>query len=109
MSCQCALGCILYSAANVPSLTHQAPFQASLTPTPPPWAPQAFFAPTPVNCSLYPSNGKPAFVFRWYSGFAPAGAKLAIASCGTVVGSMQPLVSVRSSAYANAGPYTCLG
>ena len=70
---------------------------------------QAFFAALPVNCTLYPSNGKPAYVFRWYSGAAPAGAKLVIQSCGTVVGSMVPLVSVRSSSYANIGPFTCLG
>ncbi|KAI7841473.1 hypothetical protein COHA_004867 [Chlorella ohadii] len=69
----------------------------------------AFFAALPVNCTLYPSNGKPAYVFRWYSGAAPAGAKLVIQSCGTVVSSMVPLMSVRSSSYANVGPFTCLG
>lgn len=71
---------------------------------------QAFFAPLPVNCSGYPSNGRPAYVFRWYTGAGlPAGAKLAITSCGLVSGSIAPTVSVRGSSYANAGPYTCLG
>lgn len=64
----------------------------------------------PHNCTQYPSNGRPAYTFRWFSGAVPpAGARLLISSCSLVSGSMVPLVSVRSSSYDNKGPYTCRG